>query len=81
MAKQRFKYWVVECYEDSRHLIPIRKAAGIDARPVVLGWPTRFPAKCQHDGKTHMYENTDVRVEEKVMFPLIPVSRLPKLSK
>jgi len=78
---KKYKYWVVECYADSRHLIPIRNANGIDGRPVVLSWPERFHARCPHDGKAHTYRTTDAWVEENIKFPLIPVSQLPKLSK
>lgn len=76
-----YEYWVVECHEDCRHLIPVRKVFSTNARRLSRKWPPRFQAKCPHDGKTDVYESSEIRIEKKQAFPLIPVRQLPNFSK
>jgi hypothetical protein len=76
-----YEYWIVECLEDSRHLIPIRRAVSTNGRRLSPAWPIRFQAKCPLDGKTSVYGKAEIRVEGKIAFPLIPVSQLPRFSR
>lgn len=79
LRMNRYKYWVVECCENSKHLIPLCPANGIDGRPLFLSWPGRF-LKCPQNGNTHTYGSADVRVEERARFTRVPVSKLPSFS-